>query len=159
MYAQIVAMLFPAYIIGCVLAMGFAWSKRSLYLAFAYSYLLITFQFFISGRAVEFGATTFLYCAFVQIGMGLCAMVLNIKPSRTIALGSVIAVALNALAAAAFTLHHPIRTIYFVGINTVQTIQILSMITLSPAFFRVYHLVKTRYKEATWTHRADFGIR
>lgn len=155
MYSQIVASLFPAYVIGCFIAMALSWSKRSFYLAFAYSYLLIVFQFVATGQAQGWGSKTFLYCAFVQLVMGFCGLAGN-KPLSILA---ILAVILNMGAALMFELHHPIRQIYFVGVNVIQTLQILSLIAMSPAVVRLYRLVKREKRTLPWAMRAASGTR
>lgn len=155
MFQGIVTLIFPAYVIGCLLAISLSWSKQSLILSASYAYILITFQFFITGRAAEFGVNTFIYCIYAQLFMGFCALFLG---NKTIPLGSLAAVCVNAFEALAFTWHHPFRDFYFVSINTIQTYQILSLIALSPGMTRLYRLLP-KIKEFRWTaHRMDSGI-
>lgn len=149
MYSQIVSLLFPAYIIGCLLAVSLSWSRKSFLLSASYAYILITFQFFITGRAAEFGVNTFLYCAYAQIFMGLCAMYLG---NRTIPLGSIFAISVNAFEALMFTWHHPLRDFYFVSINTIQIFQVLSLIVLSPGITKLYRF-RPKEKEFPWPHQ------
>lgn len=155
MFAGIVTLLFPAYIIGCLLAISLSWSKQSLILSLSYAYILITFQFFITGRAAEFGVNTFLYCIYAQLFMGFCAVLTG---NRTIPLGSIAACFVNAFEALAYAWEHPFRDFYFVLINTIQTYQILSLIVLSPGMTKLYRLMP-KIKEFRWIpHRMDSGI-
>lgn len=154
MYQALVASLFPAYVYGCFLAMALSWSRRSFYLAFAYSYLLIVFQFVATGQAKGWGDHTFIYCAYVQMVMGLCGMFGGSKP---LALLSGAAIVLNAIAFIAFDLGHPIRQIYFVGVNVIQSLQIISLIAMSPAAVRLYRLIREK-RTSPWMVRVS-GIR
>lgn len=155
MYQALVEALFPAYVIGCFIALAMSWSKRSFYLAFGYAYLLIVFQFIATGQAKGWGAYTFLYCAYVQMVMGLCGMFGGNKPLAALSAGAII---LNMIAAICFTLHHPIRQIYFVGVNVIQTLQILSLIAMSPAAVRLSRLIREK-RTSPWMVRAASGIR
>lgn len=155
MYQTLVASLFPMYIYGCFIAMALSWSKRSFYLAFAYSYLLIVFQFIATGQAQGWGVNTFLYCSFVQLVMGFCGLVGNRMLSRL----SIAAILLNFIAAAFFEFHHPIRQIYFVGVNVIQSLQILSLIGMSPALLRLYRFIRHEKRSSPWAMRAVSGIR
>lgn len=146
MFQGIVTLLFPAYVIGCLLAISLSWSKKSFLVSASYAYILITFQFLITGRAAEFGVNTFLYCIYAQLFMGFCALFLG---NKTIPLGSLLAVCINAFEALAFTWHHPFRDFYFVSINTIQIIQILSLIALSPGMAKIYRLIPKK-KERVW---------
>lgn len=146
MFQGLVALLFPVYIVGCLLAVFLSWSKQSFLVSASYAYILITFQFFITGRAQEFGINTFLYCAYAQIFMGLCAIFLG---NRTVPLGSIAACLVNMIEALAYALDHPFRDFYFVSINTIQTYQILSLIALSPGMIKLYRFIpkgKERWK-------------
>ena len=154
MYQQIVASLFPMYVYGCFIAMALSWSKRSFYLAFAYSYLLIVFQFVATGQAQGWGVNTFLYCSFVQLVMGFCGAFAG---NRMLGVLSVSAILLNFIAASAFVIGHPIRQIYFVGVNVIQSLQILSLIAMSPAAVRLYRLVKHEKGTSPWAMRAASG--
>lgn len=152
MFQGIVMLLFPAYIIGCFMALCLSWSQKSFIVSASYAYILITFQFFITGRAAEFGVNTFLYCAYAQIFMGFCAAYLG---NKTVPLGSIAAISVNAFEALAYTLHHPFRDFYFVSINTIQTYQILSLIVLSPGMMKLYRLIP-KGREVRWkAHRME----
>ena len=156
MYAQIVASLFPAYIIGCMAAILLSWSPKNLMLALAYSYLLIVFQFVSWGQAQGWGVTTFLYCIYVQLAMGFCGAWLG---NRILAALSVTAILLNMAAAITFEFNHPIRQVYFVGVNVIQSLQILSLIAMSPALLRLYRLIRHEKGSSPWAMRAGFGVR
>lgn len=154
MYQALIQALFPAYVVGCFVALSLSWSKRSFYLAFAYGYLLIVFQFVATGQAKGWGVDTFLYCSYVQLVMGFCSVFLG---NRTVAMLSIFAVVLNVIAACAFELDNPIRQIYFVGVNVIQSLQILSLIAMSPAMMRLYRLVMREKRTLPWAMRAASG--
>lgn len=142
--------------IGCAIALSLSWSKRSFYLAFAYGYLLIVFQFVATGQAKGWGVDTFLYCSYVQLVMGFSGYFGGNRPLAAI---SIVAIILNMLAAFAFEIDHPIRQIYFVGVNVLQSLQILSLIAMSPALIRLYRLVRREKRTLPWTMRTVSGIR
>jgi hypothetical protein len=156
MYQMLVQSLFPAYVIGCGIALSLSWSKRSFYLAFAYAYLLIVFQFIATGQAKGWGADTFLYCSYVQLVMGFCGY---FGGNRTIAGLSIAAVLLNGFAALAFEIDHPIRQVYFIGVNVIQSLQILSLIAMSPAMVKLYRLFHREKRSSPWAMRAVSGTR
>lgn len=155
MYQQLVAYLFPAYVIGCLLAVALAWNRKGFYLACAYSWLLIVFQFISWGNGAGWGYRMFLAVSIVQFFMGFIAHISSVRASRVIALCSIGAIMLNLLAMTAFLLHHPIRQIYFIGMNTVQTIQIGSLIAFAPAWPFLAELWRKLplKRSKPWTHQ------
>ena len=129
MYIQIVALLFPIYAAACLLAVVInLLDRRSFYLAFAYGFALITFQLTFGGRGPEEGYRIFLWSGFTQACIAGISLICRVRASRAIAFCSLAAVILNLTAMTAFLLNHPVRQLYFIGMNTVQVLQVGSLI-------------------------------
>lgn len=147
--------LFQAYCIGMTFAALCAWGyRRAFSLRLFYALVIVVAHYALVPRSHDLGRQFYEYCGFFQFLVMLFALWVGCLASLPVALLAFCACVLNVLSYYNYPAHTGIWRIYYAGINTVQTLQIASLIFLSPMSLRITRWYTRKLKRdggRTWT--------
>lgn len=147
--------LFEGYLLGMITGIaGSLRDKRYWALSFFYAVMIVSAHFYLlppSGPEFYFGAGG------VQLLILLATLALSTKASWPVGFLAYCAVIINALTFRNYPSHEGIWLYYYSLINTIQTLQIISLITFSPASVFLFRVVTGRVsvkRNTTWLYRS-----
>jgi len=149
-------MIFPAYVVGCFIAcLVNLTDRKSLLLAVFYSlWVIILFQFFFWGKAQEFAWRWFLLLCLVHSVTIMMAQILKARASQLITIFSCCVIVFNLAYFGMWWIHPLSRQVFFVVMNSLQTLSIGSLIVLPawPFLVRLWHKLHIK-RSKPWTHQ------
>lgn len=151
--------LFEGYLAGILIGMvGSLKNSRYWALSFFYFVVIISAHFKLAIDSHALGALFYFGAGTAQLIIMIAALALWNAASMPLSLLAYGAVVINALAFINFPYHTGIWDYYYTLINTIQTLQIASLIVLSPASVYLYRLASGRItirKELPWLSRSQ----
>ena len=156
--------LFEGYVAGLIAGMlGSLRNPRYWAFSFFYSIVIVTAHLMLVGSpdypmAKLWGEYFYVGAGGAQLIIMLAALALWSSPSAIIALLAYGAVVVNALCFADYPSHDGIWQYQYALINTIQVLQIASLIVLSPASIYLFRLIIARFtmrKELKWQSRSQ----
>lgn len=135
-YQELVGMIFPAYVVGCGIAvLANLPDRKSLLLAVFYSlWVIIVFQFLFWGKAQIFSWRWYLLLCLVHGITITLAQILETRATRLITILSSCVIAFNLAFLFAWFTHPLPRQLFFVGMNTLQTLSLGSLVVFGSAW-------------------------
>jgi hypothetical protein len=143
-------MLFTAYLLGMGLALFLnVTNQRAFALRLFYAAVIISAHFYFLPDGRHFYAD----CGAAQFLILIAALAIQCEAARPIALMALVAVLLNIASYINFPSHEGVWLVYYAGMNTIQVLQILCLLTVSPVTIPWIRKILSRKKEDTWMLR------
>lgn len=150
--------LFEGYVAGLIAGMlGSLKNIRYWALSFFYAVVIVSAHLKLSIDSHSLGFVFYFGAGAAQLIILIAALSIWTTPSAPIALLAYAAVIINAIVAANYPNHAGLWQYYYACINTIQVLQIASLITLSPLsvyLFKVCIGKVTIRKESPWLSRS-----
>lgn len=147
--------LFGLYCLGMSLGLGFAWGhRRALALRIFYASVILIAHFAFVPNAHEWGRGFYMACGLAQFSILIGCFLLSCFASTPVAVMAMAGCIINTLSYFNYPSHEGVWPVYFTAINTMQTVQVLCFVFLSPFMLKVLHLLPTRSeRKKTWMLR------
>lgn len=157
--ANLMITLFEGYLAGLIAGMlGSLKNSRYWALSFFYAVVIVSAHFKLAIDSHSLGIVFYLGAGGAQLIVLIACICLWTAASMTISILAYGAVIINALSFVNFPSHEGIFPYYYSLINTIQTLQIASLIVLSPASVYLLRLMTGRIhlrKELPWLSRSQ----
>ena len=150
--------LFEGYLAGLIAGMlGSLKNPRYWALAFFYAVVIISAHFKLNASAQYLGISYYVGAGSAQLIILMASLIFWCAPSMVISLLAYLAIIINAALFSNYPSHEGIWTYQYSLINTIQTLQIVSLIVLSPASVYLFKRITglSIRKESPWLSRSQ----
>lgn len=149
--------LFEGYVAGLIAGMlGSLKNTRYWALSFFYAVVIVSAHYKLAIDSHALGFVFYVGAGTAQFIILIAALTLWTPASIPLAMLAYAAVIINAIVGASYPNHVGLWPYYYSLINTIQTLQIASLIVLSPASVYLFHVVSKRItigKDSKWLSR------
>lgn len=130
--------LFGTYCFGMAVAIVFSLPyKPAFYLRLFYAAVIVVGHYKLALNSAALGQEFYMYCGLFQFAILICALFVACSATLPVAFLALIACIINTLSYYNYPSHSGIWTIYYGGMNAIQTMQISSLIFFSPVSLKI----------------------